>query len=540
MPFNYSGLSLRVRLGLCFGTLVSLLAAVVLVSALGFMEFRASSDRLIFQEYPKNVVLDDTRQDLNSIALSMRNTLFLRGESEIRKELDNITISNVRLLDNLKKLHQQFSASTDTGLLKKLDIIDSAYRVNQDDFVALVRQNRMGEARNLLLVDLHPYQLQYFELLNNLQQHQRQRVLADGAAVSTIYQQVKGWTLTLTLIAMLAGLVLTAIMTRSLLRQLGGEPSYAQEVARRIAQGEFSYDIQLQQHDQSSLLAVINQMRNRLNQRSLDLEKANSGLAEVIQTLQQTQHELVESEKMAALGSLVAGVSHELNTPIGNSVIAASTLTDLTQQITTQLRDGQIKRAQLQQYLEEVSTGTDILQRNLSRAADLVASFKQVAVDCSSSQLREFRLGELVRETLLTLRPAFKKLPVEFVQQVPEHICMHSYPGPLTQVITNLVNNAVIHGLSELPQGQVTVAATQISDQEVQITVTDNGRGIPPENMQRIFEPFFTTRLGHGGSGLGLHIVYNNVTQILQGKIRVQSEPGCTVFTLNLPCKITN
>lgn len=246
MPFNYSGLSLRVRLGLCFGTLVSLLAAVVVVSALGFMEFRASSDRLIFQEYPKNVVLDDTRQDLNSIALSMRNTLFLRGESEIRKELDNITISNVRLLDNLKKLHQQFSASTDTGLLKKLDIIDSAYRVNQDDFVALVRQNRMGEARNLLLVDLHPYQLQYFELLNNLQQHQRQRVLEDGAAVSTIYQQVKGWTLTLTLIAMLAGLVLTAIMTRSLLRQLGGEPSYAQEVARRIAQGEFSYDIQLQ------------------------------------------------------------------------------------------------------------------------------------------------------------------------------------------------------------------------------------------------------------------------------------------------------
>jgi signal transduction histidine kinase len=172
----------------------------------------------------------------------------------------------------------------------------------------------------------------------------------------------------------------------------------------------------------------------------------------------------------------------------------------------------------LSAYLEEVATGADILQRNLMRAGDLVASFKQVAVDCSSSQLREFRLQEVIRETLLTLRPAFKKLPVRFEQEIPETIYMHSYPGPLTQVITNLVNNAVIHGLSELPQGQVTVAATQISDQEVQITVTDNGRGIPPENMQRIFEPFFTTRLGHGGSGLGLHIVYNNVTQILRGK----------------------
>lgn len=538
MQLKSSGLSLRLRLGLCFGTLVGLLAAVVAVSALGFLEFRASSDRLIFQEYPKNVVLDDTSNHLNSIALSMRNTLFLRDESEVRQEIDNISNNNIQLLDNLKKLHQLFSDAEDAGLLRKLDIIDSAYRVNQDDFVALVRQSRMGEARNLLLVELHPYQQQYFALLNSLKQHQRQRVLQESAAVTSTFLHVRGWTFSLTLAALAAGLVLTVIMTRSLLRQLGGEPAYAQEVAARIAQGEFNYDIHLQAGDSHSLLAVINLMRNRLNLRSQALEKTNQEMAEVIQTLKHTQSELVESEKMAALGSLVAGVSHELNTPIGNSVIAASTITDITRQFMAQVSDGHIRRAQLSAYLEEVATGADILQRNLMRAGDLVASFKQVAVDCSSSQLREFRLQEVIRETLMTLRPAFKKLPVRFEQEIPETIYMHSYPGPLTQVITNLVNNAVIHGLSELPQGQVTVAATQISDQEVQITVTDNGRGIPPENMQRIFEPFFTTRLGHGGSGLGLHIVYNNVTQILQGKIRVQSEPGCTVFTLNLPCKI--
>lgn len=538
MLLKYSSLSLRLRLGLCFGTLVGLLAAVVAVSALGFLEFRASSDRLIFQEYPKNVVLDDTSNHLNSIALSMRNTLFLRDESEIRKEIDNITNTNLQLLDNLKQLHQLFNNADDTGLLKKLDIIDSAYRVNQDDFVALVRQNRMGEARNLLLVELHPYQQQYFALLNSLKHHQRQRVLQESAAVSNTFVHVRGWTFSLTLAALAAGLVLTVIMTRSLLRQLGGEPAYAQEVAARIAQGEFHYDIQLHPGDNTSLLAVINLMRNRLNLRSQALEKANQEMAEVIDTLKHTQTELVESEKMAALGSLVAGVSHELNTPIGNSVIAASTITDLTRQFTSQVQDGQLRRAQLNAYLDEIATGADILQRNLMRAGDLVASFKQVAVDCSSSQLREFRLSEVIRETLLTLRPAFKKLPVTFEQSIPDNIHMQSYPGPLTQVITNLVNNAVIHGLCDLPQGQVTVAAILVSDQEVQITVTDNGHGIPEENMHRIFEPFFTTKLGHGGSGLGLHIVYNNVTQILQGKIRVQSEPGCTVFTLNLPCHI--
>jgi signal transduction histidine kinase len=178
----------------------------------------------------------------------------------------------------------------------------------------------------------------------------------------------------------------------------------------------------------------------------------------------------------------------------------------------------------------------DILMRNLQRAADLVVSFKQVAADQTSSQRREFSVAEAVSEIMLTLSPTLKKTSFTVTQDIPGDLIMDSYPGPLGQVITNLVNNALLHGFEGRQTGAVSILVQPGDEGWLELTVKDNGTGIPRANLSRIFDPFFTTKLGAGGSGLGLNIAHNIVTGVLGGRIRVQSEPGAGAeFTLNLP-----
>jgi signal transduction histidine kinase len=265
--------------------------------------------------------------------------------------------------------------------------------------------------------------------------------------------------------------------------------------------------------------------------------EANKELAGSLETLQHAQDELVRSEKLAALGALVAGVAHELNTPIGNSLLAVSTLIDQTRSFSRATAEG-IKRSTLQQFVDDVSSGGEIVLRNLHRAVDLVSSFKQVAVDRTTSHCREFLLSDLANEILLVLVPTFKKSGIAVRQEIPATIMMTSYPGPFGQVLINLINNGLTHAFEGRSDGEIVVSASTIDGERVSIVVADNGAGIAPENMGRIYDPFFTTKLGRGGSGLGLNIVYNIVYGVLRGKIEVESELGVgTRFILTLPLK---
>jgi signal transduction histidine kinase len=195
-----------------------------------------------------------------------------------------------------------------------------------------------------------------------------------------------------------------------------------------------------------------------------------------------------------------------------------------------------LRRSELEHYLENAQTTTEILMRNLQRAADMVTNFKQVAVDQTSTQRRTFLLSEVVSGNVLTLMPTIKRTPYQVVQNIPPELMMDSFPGPLGQVIANLVNNAIVHGFEGKKEGQVELAAEYVQDEWIDLHVRDNGNGIDAANLQRIFDPFFTTKMGVGGSGLGLHIVHNIVTDILGGRINVSSEPGKgTCFTLSLP-----
>ena len=275
----------------------------------------------------------------------------------------------------------------------------------------------------------------------------------------------------------------------------------------------------------------------RVIERTEALQKANVELANALATLNLAQGELVRSEKLAALGSLVAGIAHELNTPIGNSLMVASTLVDQTKALTNSYAAGNgLKRSALEHYLGDAGKAGDILVRNLYRAANLVTSFKQVAVDQTSSQRRRFALAEVLDEIMLTMWPTLKKSAYTVEQHIPDDLQLDSYPGPLGQVVTNLVNNALLHGFEGRAIGTVTITAQRGEAGWLELTVHDDGVGIPPANLNRIFDPFFTTKLGAGGSGLGLNITHNIVTNILGGKIHVESEVGVgTTFRLTLP-----
>ncbi|MFZ6849703.1 sensor histidine kinase [Undibacterium sp. RuRC25W] len=180
---------------------------------------------------------------------------------------------------------------------------------------------------------------------------------------------------------------------------------------------------------------------------------------------------------------------------------------------------------------------TEILVRNLTRAGDLVTSFKHVAVDRTSSKRRQFSLADLTAEILLTMNPTLSQEQCCIKQDIDKTINMDSFPGPLGQVLINLINNAIIHGIDASKDGLIHISAQRLDENNILLQIKDNGRGIPSDHLRRVFEPFFTTRLGQGGSGMGLHIVHNLVTGLLGGKIIVISEReyGGTTFQLTLP-----
>jgi len=277
-------------------------------------------------------------------------------------------------------------------------------------------------------------------------------------------------------------------------------------------------------HDVTELRAATKEILNlntnlerRVEERTAELQAANLDLKNALETLNIAKDQLVQSEKLAALGSLVAGVAHELNTPIGNSLTVASTQEEMLNRLVEQIDTG-LKRSDLKKFVSEISMATDILTRNLMRAGDLVTSFKHVAVDRTSSKRRQFSLAELTAEILLTMNPALSKKTCKIESEINKAIVLDSFPGALGQVIINLINNAVIHGFDSQESGSIRIIADFTDDQHAYIEIQDNGKGIHPDNLKRVFEPFFTTRLGQGGSGMGLHIVHNLVTGLLGGQ----------------------
>jgi signal transduction histidine kinase len=283
----------------------------------------------------------------------------------------------------------------------------------------------------------------------------------------------------------------------------------------------------------ASLAQSVEALEERVNARTAEVQHANSELQSAMDHLQKTQERLIQTEKLASLGSLVAGVAHELNTPIGNGVLVLSTLASQAVEFQSKMAAG-LTRSQLDHFVAQVQEGANIGLSSLNRAAELIQDFKQMAVDQTSLRRRRFDLQQVVSETIATISVVYKNSPVRCEIEVPAGIQMESHPGAISQIVSNLYDNAMIHAFANR-SGLISITAERRDDQ-VLVRIADNGTGIAPENLGRIFDPFYTTRLGSGGSGLGLSIVYGLVSGLLGGHIEVTSEWGNgTCFSMVLP-----
>jgi len=260
-------------------------------------------------------------------------------------------------------------------------------------------------------------------------------------------------------------------------------------------------------------------LESRVAARSADLSNA-------LETLQRTQHDLIASEKMASLGSLVAGIAHELNTPIGNSLLASTALADRVRDFQHVVAGGALKRSTLSHHLDEVHLACGLISNSLQKAADLISSFKQIAVDQTNDQRRRFRLQSVLLDTTATYTPRMRRANCAASVDVPPELELDSYPGSLYQVFNNLINNALAHGFDGREKGHIAITARAGQDGFIDIVFRDDGIGMNEDVQRRVFDPFFTTKMGSGGTGLGMNIVYNIVTGVMGGRIAIESAPG--------------
>ncbi len=266
-------------------------------------------------------------------------------------------------------------------------------------------------------------------------------------------------------------------------------------------------------------------------------ERADAALAE----LQQAQTDLIQAEKLASLGQLVAGVAHEINTPLGIALTTSTLLGDESKRFAEAAESGKLQRSVLRRFMERMGEGTQLLFANLTRAADLVHSFKQVAADQASGERRQFVMDDWLHDLLTSLSPVLRKTKHEVAIDCPPDLNLDTYPGALGQVLTNLLTNALTHAYGEGDAGHLEIRVSEPSIDSVRIVFSDDGKGIPEADIGKAFDPFFTTGRSTGSTGLGLHIVYNLVTSRLQGHISLYSKVGKgTRFTIDIPKAVSD
>jgi len=284
-------------------------------------------------------------------------------------------------------------------------------------------------------------------------------------------------------------------------------------------------DVTVFKHHELALEELNRDLETRVRQRTEALNQTNQNLRSTIDELRQAQQQLVHAEKLAALGGLVAGVAHEINTPLGIGVTAASYLEQETKRLGTELEENRLTAESLNRFRQTAMESTQLILRNLMRADKLVKSFKQVAVDQSSEQKRVIDLAVYLQEIMSSLHPSLKRTRHTVEIDCPEGLVLETYPGALYQIVVNLVLNSLLHAFADRLEGSIAISARRDGDQ-VSITYRDNGCGMSEEVRRQVFDPFFTTKRGEGGSGLGLHIVWNLATQVLGGAITCESAPG--------------
>jgi signal transduction histidine kinase len=286
--------------------------------------------------------------------------------------------------------------------------------------------------------------------------------------------------------------------------------------------------------DKSLLEQQVSERTRQIEEQKEELLQQKEELQTTLENLQKTQEQLIESEKMAALGGLVAGVAHEINTPVGIGITAITTLMDDVQKMAEKFKRNEISRGDFKDFLQSTNDTGELIQKNLERTASLIQSFKQISVDQVTEQQRPFKLKSYLNDIILSLYPKYKQKKIVFNIDCDGDLELNSYPGAFAQIFTNLILNSIVHGFHERERGTVTIGVSS-TGKMLHIEYRDNGNGISKKDLPHIFEPFYTSD-EHKGTGLGLNIIYNLIRQKLHGSITCESEPGTGVlFKIEIP-----
>jgi two-component system NtrC family sensor kinase len=296
-------------------------------------------------------------------------------------------------------------------------------------------------------------------------------------------------------------------------------------------------ELKRKEEAQQALAETNNRLEQRVEQRTKNLQDAINELHNTLENLRNTQSQLIESEKLASLGAMVAGVAHEINTPIGLCITTHSFIKDMFKEMRQRFENDSISKSNFTEFMTNMEDSVDILSKNLERAAKLVKSFKHVSEDQAGEAARKFNLEEYLQEILSTLHPKLKMTQHLVNINCANDVDLYGYPGALSQIMTNLVMNSLLHGFENIVKGTITIDVEHYKD-HVELRYADDGQGLTKEAQVKIFEPFFTTKRGYGGAGLGMHLVYNLVSQTLQGSIQLQQlSKGCA-FIITIPTQI--
>ena len=325
-------------------------------------------------------------------------------------------------------------------------------------------------------------------------------------------------------------LILSVLYYFLIARVINTPLSALMQGVEHLAQGELAHPINIKSNDEMGLLAqAFNAMSADVHEKNEQLKASHNELKVLLdkqsKELESTQVQLIEAEKMSSLGELVAGVSHEVSTPIGICVTAQSFFIDETKEIREKFNDGTMTRQNFTDYIEIAFDNGQILTANLNRTAVLIKNFKQIAVDQCIEDLRPFVVFRYITDLLTTLKPRIKSLKHKIDVIGDEQLVITSLPGAVAQIITNLIMNSITHGFDDDEMGHIKINVIK-SDNGVRLTYEDNGRGMAKESLKKVFDPFFTTRKGKGGTGLGMNIVYKLITDSLNGSIECKSEIG--------------
>jgi signal transduction histidine kinase len=446
---------------------------------------------------------EDARRNTETIEKTIPVMVDLADNDLQRLALQRLETRTTALQDGLTKLSEQLTNRTD--LLRNTIDASQAEAIGEIDELSIKMRQREQKAQET-----------FDRTLSDISR----RVLSIAAIFLGI---------------IVAAGVLIALSIRLPLQQI-------MTAMRAIALGDYGREVQgIQARDEVGAMARAVEVfrENAIAKRKTEdelrasKEKAESALLE----LNAAQQNLIDAERLAALGGLVAGVAHEVNNPIGISLTVASSFARRGEIFETELRsNGQLRRSQLEEFVRNSRDAAQQLVANLHRAAELIQSFKQVAVDRSHAERRQFNLSEATDQIIASLRPVLKRAPIGLSVDVPEGLIIDGYPGSYGQILTNLFLNAVNHAFVDGRSGNISISARARGQDDVEINFADDGAGMSPDVQRQAFDPFFTTRRNEGGTGLGLHIVYNLVTQQLGGRMMLESRLGQgTTFRIIMP-----